>query len=130
GDFDTNSSNNAASATASVLEEDTPPPPPPPPTQSGTFNAVPTDTILINGATVPSDQQFVLKAGDTIDATNGILTFTAPDGSTGSFSSTQPTERRLAARADDVPAQVAVSQRSDGVTTPTLAGGDIASCAL
>ncbi len=131
GDFDTNSANNATSATATVLEDDTPPPPPPPPTQPGTFNAIPTGTILINGATVPSDQLFVLKVGDTVDATNGILTFTAADGSTGSFSSTQPTARRLTSArrsAAELPAQFTIGQASDGVTTLTLAGGDFGSC--
>jgi uncharacterized repeat protein (TIGR01451 family) len=132
GDYDTNSSNNAASATATVLADDTPPPPPPPPTQPGTFNAIPTDTILINGTTVPSDQPLVLKDGDTVDATNGILTFTTADGSTGSFSSTQPTASRRTASARraaaELPAQFTLSQGSDGVTTLTLAGGDFGSC--
>ena len=132
GDFDTNGSNNATSATASVLPQDTPPPPPPPPSQPGTFNAIPTDTILINGAPVPSDQPLVLKDGDTVDATNGILTFTTSDGSTGSFSSTQPTASRRTAStaraAAELPAQFTLSQGSDGVTTLTLAGGDFASC--
>jgi uncharacterized repeat protein (TIGR01451 family) len=131
GDYDTNSANNAAAATATVLKDDTLPPPPPPPTEPGTFNAIPTGTILINGATVPSDQLFVLKVGDTVDATNGILTFTAADGSTGSFSSTQPTARRLTSagrRAAELPAQFTIGQASDGVTTLTLAGGDFGSC--
>ena len=132
GDFDTNSSNNAASASTTVLALDALPPPPPPPTQPGTFNALPTGTVLVNGATVPSDQLFVLKAGDTIDATNGVITFTAADGSTGNFSSTQPTARRSTASAGraaaDLPAQFSLSQGSDGVTTLTLAGGDFGSC--
>jgi hypothetical protein len=87
--------------------------------------------VLVNGVPVPSDQLFVLKLGDTVDATNGIITFTAADGSTGNFSSTQPTARRTASAgraAAALPAQFSLSQGSDGVTTLTLAGGDFATC--
>jgi Domain of unknown function DUF11 len=132
GDFETNPSNNTASAATTVLEPGAPPPPPPPPTQPGTFNAIPTGTVMVNGGPRPADQPLVLNSGDTVDVTNGVMTFTAADGSTGNFSSVRPTARRtLASKAralDNVPAQFTVTQPADGVTTLTLVGGDFSSC--
>lgn len=129
-DFDTNTSNNSASATTVVLEPDQPPPPPPPPAQPGTFNAIPTGTVLVDGAAQPADQLFVVHSGDTIDVTDGIITMTLADGSTGSFSASQPTARRsLAARAASLSAAFTIEQPSSGgVPTLALAGGDFSAC--
>jgi uncharacterized repeat protein (TIGR01451 family) len=130
-DFDTNASNNTAAGTATALPAGTPPPPPPAPSQPGTFNAIGTGTVLVNGAQRPADQVFQLNSGDTVDVTDGIMTFTAADGSTGNFSSAQPTSRRtVASAAASLPAQFTVSQpASGGVTSLTLVGGDFSSCA-
>jgi uncharacterized repeat protein (TIGR01451 family) len=129
-DFDTNTSNNSASATTVVLQPDQPPPPPPPPAQPGTFNAIPTGTVLVDGAAQPADQLFVVHSGDTIDVTGGIITMTLADGSTGSFSAAQPTARRsLAARAAGISAVFTIEQPSSGGTpTLALAGGDFSAC--
>jgi len=129
-DFDTNTANNSASAATTVVQAGGPPPPPPPPSQPGTFNAIPTGTVRVNGNDQPADQQFVLHSGDTVDVTNGIITFTTADGSTGNFSSSQPTSRRaLASRSASLPAQFTVEQpASGGAPTLTLAGGDFSAC--
>jgi uncharacterized repeat protein (TIGR01451 family) len=130
GDRDPNASNNTASAPTTVLAPGQPPPPPPPPSQPGTFNAIPTGSVLINGTSVTADQVLFMHSGDTVDVTNGVLTFTAADGSTGNFSATQPTSRRSAqAVAANLPAQFTMSQpASGGPTTLTLTGGDFSSC--
>jgi uncharacterized repeat protein (TIGR01451 family) len=129
-DFDTNTANNSASTTTSVLQPGAPPPPPPPPSQPGTFNAIPTGTVTVNGADQPADQLFVLHSGDTIDVTGGVITFTAADGSTGNFSSSQPpARRRLAAVTAAVTSQFTIEQPSSGgAPTLTLTGGDFSSC--
>ncbi|HEY3543878.1 MAG TPA: Ig-like domain-containing protein [Gaiellaceae bacterium] len=129
-DFDTNTANNSASAATTVVPAGGPPPPPPPPSQPGTFNAIPTGTVRVNGSDQPADQQFVLHSGDTVDVTDGIITFTTADGSTGNFSSSQPTSRRaLASRSASLPAQFTVEQSaSGGVPTLALAGGDFSAC--
>jgi uncharacterized repeat protein (TIGR01451 family) len=129
-DFDTNTSNNSASAATTAIEPGAPPPPPPPPAQPGAFNAIPTGTVRVNGVDQPADQLFVLHSGDTVDVTDGVITFTAADGSTGSFSSSQPTARRhLAALTANVPAQFTIDQpATGGAPTLTLVGGDFSIC--
>lgn len=132
-DFDTNTANNTSSGTSTVLQVGAPPPPPPPPAQPGTFNAIGTGTVLVNGVVRPADQVFQLNSGDTVDVTDGVMTFTAADGSSGSFSSSRPTVRRSIASASsataNLPAQFTVTQpTSGGVTTLTLVGADFSSC--
>jgi uncharacterized repeat protein (TIGR01451 family) len=127
-DFDPDTSNNVASASTTVLPAAGPPPPP---SQPGTFNAVDTGTVLVNGVQRPADQLFVLNSGDTVDVTNGAMTFTASDGSFGTFSSSQPTARRrtASATADNLPAAFTVDQAATGgATTLTLTGGDFSVC--
>ena len=129
-DYDTNAGNNSASSTVTVLEPNQPPPPPPPPSQPGTFNAIPTGTVLVNGATEPADQPFVFHSGDTVDVTNGVITLTVNDGTTGNFSATQPTARRSLSHATaGLPATFTIQQASTGGTpTLTLTGGDFSVC--
>jgi uncharacterized repeat protein (TIGR01451 family) len=129
-DFDTNTSNNTSSGSTNALQPGQPPPPPPPPAAPGTFNAIPTGTVLVNGGQRPADQQFVLNSGDTVDVTDGVMTFTAADGSTGNFSSSQPTSRRSTSSTKaNLPAQFTVTQASaGGVTTLTLTGADFGAC--
>jgi uncharacterized repeat protein (TIGR01451 family) len=129
-DFDTNAANNSASAAISVLEAGEPPPPPPPPSAPGTFNAIPTGTITVNGATQPADQPFVLHSGDTVDVGNGIVTLTDAEGDIGNFSATQPTARRsLSTAAAALPATFTIEQpASGGAPTLTLTGGDFSTC--
>ncbi|HZS25576.1 MAG TPA: hypothetical protein VFA30_11400 [Gaiellaceae bacterium] len=129
-DFDTNLANNSASATTPVLQPGQPPPPPAPPSQPGTFNAIPTGTVLVNGSVEPADQLFVLNSGDTVDVTNGIITFTTSDGTTGNFSATRPTSRRSVSTAKDtLPAVFTIAQpAAGGAPTLTLAGGDFSAC--
>jgi uncharacterized repeat protein (TIGR01451 family) len=132
-DFDPNTSNNAASISTTAIAPGAAPPPPPVPSQPGTFNAVGTGTIRVNGTDRPADQLFQLNAGDTVDVTDGVITFTAADGSYGSFSASQPTARSTASAtraAANLPAQFTVSQPvSGGPTTLALAGGDFSTCA-
>jgi uncharacterized repeat protein (TIGR01451 family) len=130
-DWDPNGGNNASSAAVQVVADNAPPPAPPPPTQPGTFNAIDSGTVLVNGVQRPADQLFQLSSGDTIDVTDGVLAFTAADGSTGLFSSSQQPPRRglSSASADDLPAQFTVSQpTAGGPTTLTLVGADFAAC--
>jgi hypothetical protein len=84
----------------------------------------------VNGAQRPADQVFQLNSGDTVDVTNGVMTFTTADGSTGNFSSSQPTaRRRTASAAANLLARFTVSQPAGGgATTLALAGGDFATC--
>ena len=129
-DFDTNPANNSASAPITVLEPGAPPPPPPPPSTPGTFNAIPTGTVTVNGAIQPADQPFVLHSGDTIDVGNGIVTLTDAAGDTANFSATQPTSRRSLSTADaTLPAAFIIEQpASGGAPTLTLTGGDFSAC--
>jgi uncharacterized repeat protein (TIGR01451 family) len=130
GDFDTNPANNSASAAITVLQPGAPPPPPPPPSAPGTFNAIPTGTVTVNGVTQPADQPFVLHSGDTIDVGNGIVTLTDAAGDTANFSATQPTSRRSLSTADAaLPATFTIEQpASGGAPTLTLTGGDFSAC--
>jgi hypothetical protein len=84
----------------------------------------------VDGKSQPADQQFQLESGDAADVTNGSLTFTAADGSSGTFSATQPTSRRSSQSLEaNLPAQFTVSQpATGGTTTLTLTGGDLSSC--
>ena len=132
-DFDPNEANNAATATITVLQPGAVPPPPPPPAQAGIFNAIGTGAILVNGVAHAADEIFQLNSGDAVDVTDGVLTFTAADGSYGSFSSSQPQPRRRLASvgraAANLPARFAVSQpASGGPTALMLTGGDFSSC--
>jgi uncharacterized repeat protein (TIGR01451 family) len=131
-DSDPNLGNDAATGTATVLQPGEIPPPPPPPAQPGTFNAIGVGTIRVNGVDRPADQVFQLNSGETVDVTDGVLTFTAADGSFGSFSSSQPTARRTASAsrtAANLLAQFTVGQAATGgVTELDLAGGDFSSC--
>jgi hypothetical protein len=59
-----------------------------------------------------------------------VITFTTVDGSTGSFSSSQPTARRhLSAVTANLPAQFTIDQpATGGAPTLTLTGGDFSTC--
>jgi hypothetical protein len=120
-DYDTNPGNNSASATATVISATAPAPPPPPPTQPGTFNAVGSGTIKVNGVGRSADQLFVLNPGDVVDVSNGAITLTAADGSFGVFSGTQD------GTPSNVPAQFTIAIVG-GVTELTLVGGDFSVC--
>jgi uncharacterized repeat protein (TIGR01451 family) len=121
GDYDPDQGNNSSSATTTILSATAPAPPPPPPTQPGTYNAVGTGTIKVNGADRPADLVFVLNPGDVVDVTNGMITIRGFDGSFGVFSGTQD------GSPSSVPAQFTVSI-VDGVTVLTLVGGDFSVC--
>jgi uncharacterized repeat protein (TIGR01451 family) len=132
-DFDPNTGNNSVSVATAVIAADAPPPPPPPPSQPGTFNAIGTGTVTINGTQVPADQLVLIKSGDQVDVTNGSLTMTTFDKSFGTFSSSQLSARRRTASsaraAADLPAAFVVSQAAaGGVTTLTLAGASFTGC--
>jgi uncharacterized repeat protein (TIGR01451 family) len=141
GDYDTNASNNTASATVQVLEQNAVPPAPPASSSPGTFNAVGTGTISVNGSVKPGDQQFVLNAGDVVDVGSGIITFTDSNGISGSWAKTRFAVARrtshivaptlgISRAADDVSSQFRVQQAAGGgVTTLTLVGGNFAACA-
>jgi hypothetical protein len=121
GDYDPDPGNNSSSATTTVLSATAPALPPPPPTQTGTFNAAGSGTITVNGVDRPADQVFQLNPGDTVDVSNGSITFTAFDGSFGTFSGTQDgTPGTVLARFT-----VAIV---GGVTELTLVGGDFSGC--
>jgi len=121
GDYDPDQANNSSSATTTILSPTAPAPPPPPPVQPGTYNAVGTGTIKVNGADRPADLLFVLNPGDVVDVTNGMITIRGFDGSFGVFSGTQD------GSPSTVPSQFTVSI-VDGVTVLTLVGGDFAVC--
>jgi uncharacterized repeat protein (TIGR01451 family) len=121
GDYDPDQGNNSSSATTTILSATAPAPPPPPPTQPGTYNAVGTGTIKVNGADRPADLVFVLNPGDVVDVTNGMITIRGFDGSFGVFSGTQD------GSPSSVPAQFTVSI-VDGVTVLTLVGGNFSVC--
>ena len=120
-DYDTNSDNNSSSTTTTVVSPTAPAPPPPPPAQPGTYNAVGTGTIKVNGADRPADLLFVLSPGDVVDVTNGMITIRGFDGGFGVFSGTQD------GSPSTVPSQFTVSI-VDGVTVLTLVGGDFSVC--
>jgi uncharacterized repeat protein (TIGR01451 family) len=140
GDFDTDTSNNTASASTPVLEQNAVPPAPPASGAPGTFNAVGTGSISVNGGAKPGDQQFVLNAGDVVDVANGIITFTDSNGISGSWSKVRFVVARrtnhvvapalgIASSADSVSSQFRVQQAGGGgLTTLTLVGGDFSTC--
>jgi uncharacterized repeat protein (TIGR01451 family) len=140
GDYDTNASNNTATATTPVLEENAVPPAPPASGAPGTFNAVGTGSISVNGAAKPGDQQFVLNAGDVVDVANGIITFTDSNGVPGSWAKVRFVVARRTSHlvapalgvkraADDVSSSFRVQQAAaGGLTTLTLVGGDFSVC--
>jgi uncharacterized repeat protein (TIGR01451 family) len=142
GDYDTNTSNNTASVSVPVLEQNAIPPAPPPSSSPGTFNAVGTGTISVNGAVKPGDEQFVLNSGDVVDVGNGIITFTDSNGISGSWAKTRFAVARttshvveprlgIAQADDDVSSQFQVQQAaSGGATTLTLVGGNFAGCSI
>jgi uncharacterized repeat protein (TIGR01451 family) len=142
GDYDTNTSNNTASATVPVIEQNAVPPAPPASGAPGTFNAIGTGTISVNGAVKPGDQQFVLNSGDVVDVGNGIITFTDSNGVSGSWAKTRFIVARrtshlvapalgIARADDDVSSQFQVQQGgSGGVTTLALVGGDFTPCSV
>jgi uncharacterized repeat protein (TIGR01451 family) len=132
-DYDTNAVNNSTFASAPVLSPDAPPPPPSAPTQPGTYNAVGSGTIRVNGVDHPADQLFVLNSGDIVDVTDGVITFTAADGSYGTFSSSRiVAARRTSSRtaSDNVLARFRVDQpaAAGDPTTLTLVDGDFTTC--
>jgi hypothetical protein len=131
-DRDSNSGNNSSSASTPVVAQAGAPPPP---SQPGTFNAVSTGTVLVNGVPETADLLFPLKSGDVVDVTNGVVTFTTSDGSVGIFSGSELTPmRRTSARgsllASPVPAVFSVDQpaSSGSLTTLTLVSGDFSVC--
>ena len=135
GDFDADTSNNTASAATPVLEQNAVPPAPPASGAPGTFNAVGTGSISVNGAARPGDQQFVLNTGDVVNVANGIITFTDSNGISGSWAKVRFTVARrtnhvVAPSLGIAPAYSAASQfkvaqaAGGGLTTLTLVGGD------
>lgn len=135
GDYDSNPANNGSSASTTVLSQNAPPLPPPPPTQPGTFNAITTGIVLVNGVAVTADKIFQIKSGDIIDVTQGSITFTAADGSYGLFSGTQPTARvstrlhALGATGTVVSQfQIGPQATADTPTELDLVGGDFSVC--
>jgi uncharacterized repeat protein (TIGR01451 family) len=136
GDYDTNPANNTASSTTAVIAQGAAPPPPPKPDQPGTFNAIATGTVLVNGQTVAADQVIVLHSGDTVDVTNGTITITDFDGGFGTFGNVEPTPRRHVSTANGstatgtIPAVFQIQQDAQagaGVTL-TLTSGDFSVC--
>jgi len=136
GDYDTNPANNTASATTSVIPQDAAPPAPPKPAQPGTFNAIATGTVTIDGQPVTPDQVVVVHAGDTVDVTNGTITITDFDGGFGTFGNLQPSPQRRAqslgssAAAGTISAAFRIDQPAQagaGVTL-TLVQGDFSVC--
>jgi uncharacterized repeat protein (TIGR01451 family) len=138
GDYDTNTGNNSASATTAVIERNAVPPAPPPSTAPGTYNAVGTGTIAIDGVVQPGDQQFALEDGDVVDVANGIITFTDSNGISGSwaksrFTTARRTDHVIApelgiSRADDnVSSKFVISHGASGETL-TLVQGDFSVC--
>jgi len=135
-DHDSDTSNNAGSASAPVIGTNDPPPAPAPPSDRGTFTALTTGTVLVNGVAVAADQPILLKSGDTVDVSGGSITVASEQGWVGTFSNQQQQRpRRLsswASRAADdaVPAQFTVTQSSsvDEPVTLTLTGGDFSQC--
>jgi uncharacterized repeat protein (TIGR01451 family) len=132
-DHDPNQSNNTASKSTPVIAVGAPPPAPPIPTQSGTFNAIGTGTVTINGKLINPDQLLTVNSGDDVDVTDGSLTIATSDGSVGTFSSSQPTARRqtssTARSTANLHAEFIVSQpASGGLTTLTLAGASFDAC--
>ncbi len=140
GDYDTNTGNNSASATTAVIEQNAVPPAPPASSQPGTFNAVGTGTILVNGGPRDADQQFVLNSGDVVDVGTGIITFTDSNGKYGSWSSEQLTAQRATSgaftstrvrtAADSVASKFQVQQpaTAGAPTTLSLVSGDFSVC--
>lgn|GEM_PF-699077 len=136
GDYDTNPSNNSASATTPIIALDAAPPPPPKPAQPGTFNAIATGTVTVNGVTVAADQVFVLHAGDVVDVTNGTITITDFDGGSGTFGNVEPTPRRRSqsrsgpSATASIPAIFTIQQapQAGAGVTLTLSGGDFSVC--
>jgi uncharacterized repeat protein (TIGR01451 family) len=115
-DYDTNGANNSGAAATPVIAADAPPPPPPPPAQPGTFNAIGTGEVTVNGRT---------------------LTLTNFDGGSGTFSNQKFTAaRRVAslrvpAASATVPAMFNIRQaaKAGAGVTLSLVGGNFAVCA-
>ena len=131
-DHDSDPGNNEASASTTVVAALDPPPPPPPPAQPGSFNAVATGTVTVNGVALSPDKVVELHPGDTVDVTDGVITVTTADGSVGSFSSTQFTaSRQVASRSAGEQLHAAFTLQQSSVTggaTLTLVGGDFSVC--
>jgi hypothetical protein len=132
-DHDSDPANNEASASTTVVSSVDPPPPPPPPVQPGTFNAVGTGAVTVNGVALSPDKVVELHTGDTVDVTDGVITVTTADGSVGSFSSSRFTaSRRVASRnaGDQLHAAFTLQQSPvTGGASLTLVGGDFSVCA-
>jgi hypothetical protein len=140
GDYDTDTSNNTATASTAVLEQNAVPPAPPASGAPGTFNAVGTGSISVNGGAKPGDQQFVLNDGDVVDVGDGIITFTDSNGISGSWAKVRFVVARrtdhivapalgIASSADAASAQFRVQQAAaGGLTTLALVGGDFSTC--
>jgi uncharacterized repeat protein (TIGR01451 family) len=134
-DHDPNLANNTAPTTANVISQTAPPPAPPSSSQPGTFNAIASGTVIVNGVVVPNDQIFQLNSGDVVDVTNGILTFTGSDGQFLTVSGQVLTVARAkaslgSAAAGSIVAQFILAEPAvaGSLTTLTLDGGDFSSC--
>ena len=135
-DYDANGANNSGSATTAIIAADAPPPPPPPPSQPGTFNAISTGTVMVNGQPLPPDTMTLIGSGATIDVTNGLVTLTDFDQGSGTFSNVQLNPRRRTAAAGSraaagsVPAAFTIRQpaKPGAAVTLTLTGGNFALC--
>ena len=134
-DHDPNLANNTAPTTVSVISQTAPPPAPPASSQPGTFNAIGTGTVIVNGVVQPNDQIFQLKSGDVVDVTNGIITFTGSDGQFLTVSGQVLTAARVTSSLGSAAAGTVVAQFSldepaaaGSLTTLTLTGGDFSSC--
>ena len=139
GDYDTNLGNNSASASVAVLAPESLPPPPPPTSVQGTFNAIGSGTIIVNGVAHNADEPFVLHSGDVIDVTGGLITFTDSNGRYGSWSGTRFIAKLRTygvapafafAAADGVSSRFSVEEGTTpgAVTTLALVGGDFSGC--
>jgi uncharacterized repeat protein (TIGR01451 family) len=135
-DYDPNLANNTAPTTVNVISQTAPPPAPPASSQPGTFNAIGTGTVIVNGVVQPNDQIFQLNSGDVVDVTNGTITFTGSDGQFLTVSGQVITAARVKASLGSAAAGTVVAQFilaepavAGSLTTLTLTGGDFSSCA-
>lgn len=135
-DYDANAANNSGSAATQVIAADAPAPPPPPPSQPGTFNAIGTGTVTVDGQPLAPDTLTLIASGSVVDVTDGQLTLTDFDHGSGTFGNQQLPPRRTVAAlraqaaAGAVPALVKIEQRATAgaPVTLTLVGGSFSAC--
>jgi len=96
--------------------------------------------VLVNGVPEPANQLLQLDSGAVVDVTDGTIALTASNGSTGTFSGTEPppgatgprtvTGRAGSTQTPSVISIFTISQPSDPTALPllTLTGGDFTAC--